>query len=52
MNGRAPKLSATGSQFVPITKDQPNLRDFIKGAWENRDPKRSYLNILRGMGNP
>ena len=36
--------------YTTIEKDQPNLRDFIKGAWENRDPKRSYLNILRGMG--
>jgi nucleoside 2-deoxyribosyltransferase len=31
-----------------VEKDMPNLRDFIKGAWENRDPKKSYMNILRG----
>lgn len=33
-----------------VEKDMPNLRDFIKGAWENRDPKKSYMNILRGRG--
>jgi hypothetical protein len=26
----------------------PNLREFIKGAWENRQSNRSYINILRG----
>lgn len=33
-----------------VEKDMPNLRDFVKGAWENRDPKKSYMNILRGRG--
>jgi hypothetical protein len=33
-----------------VEKDLANLRDFIKGAWENRDPKKSYMNILRGRG--
>jgi hypothetical protein len=31
-----------------IEKDLPNLRDFIKGAWENRDSDKSYMKILRG----
>jgi hypothetical protein len=31
-----------------IEKDMPNLREFIKGAWENRDPNKSYMKILRG----
>jgi hypothetical protein len=30
-----------------IEKDMPNLRDFIKGAWDNRDPNKSYMKILR-----
>ncbi len=29
-------------------KDMPNLRDFIKGAWENRGSEKSYMKILRG----
>jgi len=33
-----------------IEKDMPNLRDFIKGAWDNRDPNKSYMKILRGLG--
>jgi hypothetical protein len=33
-----------------VEKDMPNLRDFIKGAWENRDPNKSYMKILRGRG--
>ena len=28
-----------------IEKDLPNLRDFIKDAWENRDPSRTYADI-------
>jgi len=28
----------------------PNLRDFIKGAWENRGSDKSYMKILRGKG--
>lgn len=31
-----------------IDKDLPNLRDFIKGAWENRGSEKSYMKILRG----
>jgi len=31
-----------------IEKDLPNLRDFIKGAWENRNSEKTYLKILRG----
>jgi hypothetical protein len=34
-----------------IEKDLPNLRDFIKGAWENRSSEKSYMKILRG-GKP
>jgi len=30
-----------------IDKDLPNLRDFIKGAWDNRDSEKSYMKILR-----
>jgi len=30
-----------------IEKDLPNLRDFIKGAWDNRDSEKSYMKILR-----
>jgi hypothetical protein len=41
----SPNLWAT-----TIEKDMPNLRDFIKGAWENRDPKNSYMKILRSRG--
>jgi hypothetical protein len=33
-----------------VEKDMPNLREFIKGAWENRQSNRSYINILRGKG--
>ena len=28
----------------------PNLRDFIKGAWENKESTKTYMNILRGRG--
>jgi hypothetical protein len=31
-----------------IEKDQPNLREFIKGAWENRSTDKSYIKTLRG----
>jgi hypothetical protein len=31
-----------------VEKDMPNLRDFIKGAWENRASENSYVKILRG----
>ena len=34
-----------------IEKDLPNLRDFIKGAWENRMSENSYMKILRGSKN-
>lgn len=30
-----------------VEKDMPNLRDFIKGAWENKDSDKSYMKILR-----
>jgi hypothetical protein len=33
-----------------IDKDMPNLRDFIKGAWDNRDPQKTYMKILRAKG--
>jgi hypothetical protein len=32
-----------------VEKDMPNLRDFIKGAWENKDPAKTYMKILRGQ---
>jgi hypothetical protein len=31
-----------------IEKDLPNLRDFIKGAWDNRASENTYMKILRG----
>jgi hypothetical protein len=31
-----------------IEKDMPSLRDFIKGAWDNRGSEKSYMKILRG----
>jgi hypothetical protein len=31
-----------------IEKDFPSLRDFIKGAWDNRESEKSYMKILRG----
>jgi hypothetical protein len=31
-----------------VEKDLPNLRDFIKGAWDNRGSEKSYMKILRG----
>lgn len=30
-----------------IDKDLPNLRDFIKGAWENRNSDKTYMKLLR-----
>lgn len=35
-----------------IEKDLPNLREFIKGAWENRASEKSYMKILRGKVKP
>lgn len=35
-----------------IEKDMPELRDFIKGAWENRNPEKTYMKILRAKGKP
>jgi hypothetical protein len=32
-----------------VEKDMPNLREFIKGAWENRESESSYMKILRGV---
>ncbi|MFI5387594.1 MAG: hypothetical protein ACHQ50_15915 [Fimbriimonadales bacterium] len=31
-----------------VEKDMPKLRDFIKGAWDNRASEKSYMKILRG----
>ncbi len=31
-----------------VEKDMPGLRDFIKGAWDNRSSEQSYMKILRG----
>lgn len=31
-----------------VEKDMPNLRDFIKGSWDNRESEKSYMKILRG----
>lgn len=31
-----------------VEKDFPSLRDFIKGAWDNRASDKSYMKILRG----
>ncbi len=39
----SPNLWQTTSE-----KDMPNLRDFIKGAWDNRASEKSYMKILRG----
>lgn len=33
-----------------IEKNMPDLRDFIKGTWENRDPNKTYMKILRAKG--
>ena len=30
-----------------VEKDMPNLREFIKGAWDNRASEKSYMKILR-----
>jgi hypothetical protein len=30
-----------------VEKDMPSLRDFIKGAWENRLSEKTYMKILR-----
>ncbi len=31
-----------------IEKDMPELTEFIKGAWDNRDSENTYLKILKG----
>jgi hypothetical protein len=31
-----------------VEKDMPDLRDFIKGAWENRASEKTYMKLLRG----
>jgi hypothetical protein len=31
-----------------VEKEMPNLRDFIKGSWENRKSEKTYVKILRG----
>jgi hypothetical protein len=33
-----------------IEKDMPNLRDFIKGAWDNHNPNKTYMKILKARG--
>jgi hypothetical protein len=33
-----------------IEKDMPDLREFIKGAWDNRNPDKTYMKILRAKG--
>ena len=33
-----------------IEKNLPDLRDFIKGAWDNRDPNKTYMKILKAKG--
>jgi len=30
-----------------IDKDLPKLRDFIKGAWDNRNSEKTYMKLLR-----
>jgi len=30
-----------------VEKDMPDLRDFIKGAWENRESEQTYMKILK-----
>ncbi|HKW34449.1 MAG TPA: hypothetical protein VJN92_15670 [Candidatus Acidoferrum sp.] len=34
-----------------IEKDLPLLRDFIKGAWDNRSSDKTYLKLLRSRTN-
>lgn len=41
----SPNLWAT-----TVEKDMPNLRDFIKGAWDNKGSKKTYMKILQGRG--
>jgi hypothetical protein len=31
-----------------VEKDMPNLHEFIKGAWENRESSKTYMKILQG----
>ena len=31
-----------------VEKDMHSLRDFIKGAWDNRASEKSYMKILSG----
>jgi hypothetical protein len=35
-----------------VEKDMPNLREFIKGTWENRASTKTYMKILQGRGKP
>jgi hypothetical protein len=30
-----------------VEKDMPDLREFIKGAWENRASEQTYMKLLR-----
>lgn len=43
----SPNLWAT-----TVEKAMPNLREFIKGAWENRGSTKTYMKILKGRGKP
>jgi hypothetical protein len=31
-----------------VEKDMPNLRDIIKGGWDNRASEKSYMKIFGG----
>jgi hypothetical protein len=33
-----------------IEKDLPDLRDFIKGTWDNHEPNKTYMKVLRAKG--
>ena len=35
-----------------VEKDMPNLRDFVRGAWDNRGSEKSYMKIFRGAKPP
>lgn len=35
-----------------IDKDLPNLRDFVKGAWDNRNSEKTYMKLLRSTAKP
>jgi hypothetical protein len=35
-----------------VEKDMPDLREFIKGAWENRASEQTYMKLLRRNRHP